>query len=222
MPREVFLVDLVPALRQPAGHAHRHQHLRIAAARGGEVAAARCQAQCRFGRLPGHVLSDERQAHQDQGAGERRHADQHMEGEADRQIQRQPRQIEECARPLAAEKGPDIVEIAQRLQPFAAANDQWQPHDGVEHARIQALVQRGADPAQDAAADQVERALRGIEAARQDDQADQGGHAAAWQHAVVHLQHEDRAGEIKQVDDAAHHADAEEGTAAAAQCVTQL
>ena len=87
---------------------------------------------------------------------------------------------------------------------------------------VQGFVERGADAAQDAAADQVEHALRHVEAAGEDDQADQGRNAAARQHPVVDLQHEDRAGQIEQVDHAAHQADADERRATGAQRVTEL
>ena len=146
-----------------------------------------------------------------------------MEGEADRQIERQPRQIEERARPHAAEERADIVEIAQRLQALVAVADhQRQAHDGVEHAGIDGLVERGADAAEDAAADQVENALGDVQSGGENDQADQGRHAAARQHPVVDLQHEDRAGQIQQVDHAAHDADADEGVAAGAQRITEF
>ena len=160
---------------------------------------------------------------QDDGADQRGEADQDMEGKADREIERQPRQIEERARPHAAEERADIVEVAQRLQAFVASADhQRQPHHGVEHARIERFVERGADAAEDAAADQVEHALGEVEPAGENDEADQGRHAAARQHPVVDLQHEDRAGQIEQVDDAAHHADANEGAAAGAQRLTEF
>ena len=42
--REIILVGLAPALGQPPGHAHRHQHLGVAPAGGGEIVAARRQA----------------------------------------------------------------------------------------------------------------------------------------------------------------------------------
>src|SRR5262249_22923035 len=54
------------------------------------------------------------------------------------------------------------------------------------------------------------------------DQADQCRHAAAGQHPVIDLQHEDRAGQIQEVDDAAHQPDANERAAARPQRITEF
>ena len=70
--------------------------------------------------------------------------------------------------------------------------------------------------------DQIETALGDVEAAGENHQTDQGRHAAARQHAVVDLQHEDRAGEVQQIDHATHDADADKGAAAGAQRFTEL
>ncbi len=220
---KIFLVGLAPALVEPAGHTHCDQHLGVAAARGGKIVAL-CGERHRLARwLARHVFGDQGQPDQDDRADQRCDADHDVKGEADRQIERQPRQIEEGARAHAAEEGADIVEIAQRLQPLAApASDQRQPHHGVEHACVQRLVERGADAAEDAAAQEIEQALRHVEAGGDDDEADQGGHAAARQHAVVDLQHEDRAGQIQQVDDATHQENADECAAAGAQRFTEF
>ena len=78
------------------------------------------------------------------------------------------------------------------------------------------LVERGADAAENATADQVEAALCDVDR-RRGSPADQGRHAAARQHAVVDLQHEHRAGQVQQVAHAAEDADADEGVAAGAQ-----
>ena len=188
-----------------------------------EVVALRGKAHRVLRRLAGQELGDQGQADQDDRADQRGHADHDVEGKTDGEIERQPGQVEERARPHAAEERADIVEIAQRLQTLVAAADQQrQAHDGVEHALVERFVERGADPPQDAAADHVEHALRHVEAAGEDDQADQGRHAAARQHPVVDLQHEDRPGQIEQVDHAAHEADADERCAAGTQRVTEL
>ena len=220
---EIFFVGFVPALVEPARHAHRDQHLGIAAACGGEIVAPRGQGHRLARRLARHVFGDQRQPHQEDGADQRGDADHDVEGEADREIERQPWQVEEGARPHAAEERTDIVEIAQRLQPFAAsAAHQRQSHHDVEHARVQGLVERGADAAEDAAAQQIEEALRHVEAGGDHDEADQRRHAAARQHAVIDLEHEDRAGQIQQVDDAAHHEHADERAATGAQRFTEF
>ena len=75
---------------------------------------------------------------------------------------------------------------------------------------------------ENAAADQVEDALGDVEAAGENHQADQRRHAAARQHPVVDLQHENRAGQVQQIDHAAHDADANKGAAAGAQRLTEF
>ena len=221
--RQIGFVGLAPALGQASGHAHRDQHFGVAPAGGGQIVAPRRQRHRLAGRRARHELGDQRQRHQNDGADQRGDAEQPVEGKADRQIERQPRQIEERARPHAAEERADIVEIAQRLQALVAAADhQRQPHDGLEHAGVDGFVERGSDPAENASAEQVEHALGDVQSAGENDQADQGRHAAARQHPVVDLQHEDRAGQVQQVDHATHDADADEGVAAGAQRFTEF
>ena len=146
-----------------------------------------------------------------------------MERKADRHVERQPRQVEERAGPLASEERAHIVEIAQRLQAFVAAADQErQSHDGVEHPGVDGLVERSSDAAEDPSAQQVEHALGHVQAAGDHDQADQGRNAAAGQHPIIDLQHEDGAGQVQQVDHAAHEADADKGAAAGAQRITEF
>jgi hypothetical protein len=146
-----------------------------------------------------------------------------VEGKANRQIERQPRQIEERARSHAAEKATHIVEVAQRLKALIApAHGQRQPHHNIENPRMERLVERGADTAEDTSPDQIENALGNIEPDRQHNQADQGRHAAARQHPVIDLEHEQRTGQIEQVDHAAHDADADKGVATGAQGFTEF
>ena len=221
--RQIGLVGLAPAPGQASGHAHRDQHFGVAPAGGGQIVAPRGQRHrlpCRRAR---QELGDQGQRHQNDGADQSGDAEQPVKRKADREIERQPRQIEERARPHAAEKRPDIVEIAQRLQALVApADHQRQPHHGFEHAGVDGFVERGSDAAENASPDQIEAALGDVEAAGKNHQADQGRHAAARQHAVVDLQHENRAGEVQQIDHATHDADADKGVAAGAQRFTEF
>ena len=102
--RQIFLVGLAPALVQPPGHAHRDQHFGVAPARGGKVVAPRRKPHGFPGRPARHEFGDQRQRHQDDGAGQRGDAEQPVEGEADRHIEGQPGQIEERPRAHAAEE----------------------------------------------------------------------------------------------------------------------
>ena len=145
---------------QASGHSHRHQHFRIAPAGRGQVVAARRQAHGLTRRRARHEFGHDGEGDQNDGTDQRGQADHDMEGETDRQIERQPRQVEERARPHAGEERANVVEIAQRLQALIApADHQRQPHDGVEHAGIEGFVERGSDTAENSPADQVEHAL---------------------------------------------------------------
>ena len=212
---EIFLVGLVPAPRHPPQHAHGDERLGIAPAGVGERIAGEREPGRFLDRPAGHVFGDQRHAGQDDGAAQRGDADQRVKGEADRDVERHPGQIEHGDRPEAAEEAADAVEIAHRQHAVVALADlERQARHRVEHAGAQRLVEARADTHQDAPADQVEHALGGVEEGRQDDEADQGRHAAARHHAVVDLQHEEGAGEVEHVDHRAHHADGDEGAAA--------
>ena len=122
--RQIGLIGLAPAPGQPSGHAHRDQHLGVTPAGGGQIVAPRGQRHRLLCRRARQELGDQRQRHQNDGADQSRDAEQPVKRKADREIERQPRQIEECAGPHAAEKRPDIVEVAQRLQALVARADQ--------------------------------------------------------------------------------------------------
>ena len=220
---QIILVGVAPAAGQAPGHSHRHHHLGVAPAGGGEIVAPRGEPG-RLARGPArHVFGHEGKADQDDGADQRGQADQDVEGKTDRQIERQPGQIEESARSDAGEERADVVEVAQRLQALvAAADDQRQTHHGVEHPAVERFVQRGSDTPQHAAPDQIEDALEEVHAAGEDRQADQRRHAPARKYPVINLQHEQRAGQIEHVDHAADDADANEGAAAGAQRIAEF
>ncbi len=220
---QIVLIGFRPAPGQPAGHSHRNQHFGIAPAGRRQIVAPRRQPQRLTRRGARQKLGHDGERHQNDRADQRSHADQHVEGKADRQVKWQPWQVEERARSHATEKAAHIVEVAQRLKALiAAANGQRQAHHDIEHPRIERLVERSSDAAEDSAADQVEDTLRGIEEACQEDQTHQGRNAAARQHPVIDLEHEQRPGQIEQVDHAAHDADADKGAAAGAQRFTEF
>ena len=157
---QIALVGFGPALGQPSGHAHRDQHFGVAPAGRRQIVAARRQRHGILGRLARHQFGDHGQDHQNDGADQRGQAQQPVERETNGEVERQPGQIEERARPLAAEEGADVIEVAQRLQAFVAGADhQRQAHDGFEHAGIDGFIERGADAAENPSPDQVEAAL---------------------------------------------------------------
>ena len=168
-------------------------------------------------RPPRHQLGEEGEADDHQRAAKRGHADPEVKQEADENIERHPRQIEQRDRAGARQEGAHLVDVAQRLQAVtAAAREQRKPADHAIDALAQAFAERASDPDQDTAAQQVEQALEGVENDHHDGEADQRRDAAAREHAVVDLQHVDRAGEIEHVDERARERDARNGAATGA------
>jgi len=90
------------------------------------------------------------------------------------------------------------------------------------HAGAEIFIQRGADPHQDAPADQIENGQCDKQARRQDRQGNQCRNAAAWQDPVIDLQHKKCAGQHKQVAHAAEQADTEKGGPAGGQRHSQF
>ena len=191
------------------------------------VSASDCAGRGKAGRGPRrlarHGLGQHGDDAENDGAEQRRKPDVGMEQKADHEIDRQPGQVEQRGWPDARQERSDAVEIAQRLQPVIAVADlQRQTHDRLVNPAAERLVEAAADTHQDAAADQIEQAQRRVEPAGEDHEPDQRRHAAARQHAVVDLQHEDRAGQHEDVAHAAHQADRNECTAASGERVPEF
>ena len=70
-------------------------------------------------RAAGPELGQKRQCEQDNGAGKRGNADPEMKDETDADIERHPWQVEQRGRSGTADKGADLVQIAQGLQSVA-------------------------------------------------------------------------------------------------------
>ena len=140
---------------------------------------------------------------------------QRMEQEADQQVERHPRQVEQRGRTGRDEERADLIEVAHRRETVALPPGlERQLHHDVVDARAQPLVERRRDAHHHARADHVEDALEGEQRQRQDRQGDQRRNAPARQHPVIHFQHVERAGEIEDVDQAADHRDRDEGVPA--------
>ncbi len=168
----------------------------------------------RLARAAGHGFRQQRQRADHHRADQHGEAHPGMEQEADRDVERHPGQIEKSRQPGARHERAHVVEVAHGLQAVAGgAAAQRQPRDDVEHARRQSLIEPAPDPHQDASAQHVEQPLEAEQHEREQREAEQRRHAAARQHAVVDLQHEDRPGQHEQIDQAARHRDADEGIA---------
>src|ERR1700743_1518609 len=105
---------------------------------------------------------------------------------------------------------------------MTSTDRQRQAHDGVEDAGVDRFVQRGADTTENAAAQEIENTLKEVHAAGEDREPNQRRNAPARQHAVIDLEHEQRAGQVEYVDHAADDADADKGAAACMQRSTKF
>ena len=131
-----------------------------------------------------------------------------MKGEAKSDIERHPGQVEERCGPAAGQKAADLIQIAKRLQPLAAiAGPERQPDDRIEDAATEELVEPCANAGQHACAHDVEHALERVEHRHKQNECDKRRHAAARQDAIIDLQHEQRARQHQDVDDAAEAGD---------------
>ena len=104
-------------------------------------------------------FAPKRQHRNDQRAGHGQPAEPGMEQEADQQIERRPRQIEERGRAGRGEELPDLVEVADRVDALAVGGDCAGRHGRAEGQAGQILVQPAADPGQHARAYRLENRL---------------------------------------------------------------
>ena len=207
-------VGLAPDLAEAVGHAHGVDDLGVALP-GGDHGAARLQAADDLARrAPGEDLGQHGQDDEQDRADHGGDAEPEVEGEADREVERHPRQVEERGRAAAGEEAADLVEVAQGLLSVAILpGADGAQEDELEDGLAQALVERRADAGQDAAAHDVERGLEAEEHHQDRGEPDEGGDAAARQDPIVDLQHEERAAQVQDVDQRAEHGHADEGPA---------
>ena len=82
-----------------------------------------------------------------------------MECKADNEVERDPRQIEQCNWSHAGQERPQTIEIAQRLQPIPAITGlERKPHEGIVNPFTDRSVEARANAHKDAAADQIKDA----------------------------------------------------------------
>ena len=157
---EILRVGLTPHQTEPSCHAHGMHDLGVATCAVADAVAQRRRLDRCLGGLAGQDVRQDRDGNEDRGTAHRDPAEQRMEGEADEEIERDPRQVEQGRRAAACEKGADLVEIAQRLLSIAFGLAAQGRRDlAAEDALAQVLVDRGTDAGEDAAAEHVEQAL---------------------------------------------------------------
>ncbi len=110
-----------------------------------------------------HINFSQKRQDDDDGADQRRQTDIEVESEADREIERHPRQIEQCDGPDARQKSPDRIQIAQRLNSIALVpGDKRDIHQCAVNALADRLIEIMSNPHKNTAADNVQYAERSI------------------------------------------------------------
>ena len=171
----------------------------------------------------GHRFGEQRERADEEGSEQHRNAHKGMKQKAHPDIDRQPRQIEERGQARARHERSHIVQVADRLLAFrGGAALQRRSHDELENAGRQPFVDPAPDAEQDASAQHVEQALKREQHQHEQRQSDQSWNAAARQHTVIDLQHEQRSGENEQADETACDRNADEGAAMGAEHGAQL
>ena len=137
--------------------------------------------------------------------GPKRHRQSHqgMKGRADQDVERRPRQVADRDQAAAGDETPDGVEIPDDLQPVVIrSGDRGMVH-AAENLLAHRLVEGFGHPRQQPAAHDVDGGLHHQQHHRDQQQADQRRDAAAGQHAVIGLQHEDRTDQHQEIDQGA-------------------
>ena len=205
----VAAVCLAPLVSHAAREAHRHDHLGVLPAGFREAVAGTGKARRLHGRLARVDIGEDGEDDQHDCADQRSGAQQRVECKQDEQIERKPGQVEQGSRRAARKKRADSVEIADRLDAVVTATHaHGHPHHRVVDAPRKGFIERGTDPKQQARADQIDQALAREQDQRQHGQSDQRRYAAAGQHPVVDLEHEEGAREHQDAAHAAQQPDA--------------
>ena len=137
-------------------------------------------------------------------ADQRRHSQPGVERKADGDIERQPGHIQKCHRARAGQERAHLIEIANGLESVALPRiAEGETRNAFICAQAQTLAERPAHADENSSAQDIEKSLKSVQGQDQDRETDQGGDAAARQHAVIHFEHVQRAGQIQDVDQGA-------------------
>src|SRR6266581_2432956 len=113
--------------------------------------------------MPHEYFGEQGEPDENNGADERSHSEPHVKQEANADVKRNPRQVEECQRAGARKEIPNLIEIPKRQQPIVgAARLQCESRNGVVDAEAQALAKGPTDANQDATAQEVKNSLKSI------------------------------------------------------------
>ena len=206
---ERLVVLLLPGHRQVLVQAHGVDHLGIAHQRFGRPGRRH------RGLAGGADLAlrqrfvEAGQGEQQQGAGDRGMTEQRVDQVDRRNIDGHPGGIEQRQHPRPGQPRADQAEIAQRLGPVGQVGQGGLETAG-EGLRCQMRLEPGAEAAEHAGADGIERRHHAERSQGDHAQQDQGLCAATGQDAVVDLHHVERRGEHQDIDAQAEQSDGEE------------
>ncbi len=192
-----------PALRERRQHAHRRDHLGMAHRRA-DVAAELAARLPRLGLgVAGREVGEHAEQHEDQRRADREQAVERVQQEQHDEEQGRPQHLERRARGGRGQEAVDLAEVAHRLAGLAALAGERLARRRLQHRQAEAARGRHREHVEHPGADVLEHAEHHERADRDDHQHRQRLEAAAAQHAVVELQHEQRHREVQQRDEEA-------------------
>ena len=188
------VLQLPPTLTDLVLHAHGQNHLGIALAAFGKVAGQRLAGHAGRHRPLAQAVACPSQHRHHASARNGQPAEPGMHQKQHGQIQRHPRQVEQARHGRTRQKAAQQVQIAQGLGPGGAG----QPV--AEQLRPKPCVQLQRQPRQQAGAQKVVESQKAVQHHHHGKQPHQRRHRARGQHAVIDLQHVDRAGQHQERD----------------------
>ena len=161
--RHVAVIRLRPERAEAPPHAHRVEHLRVAATGFCERIAILREADHHLGGAPRLHVRQDRQPDQENGPNHRGDADPGVEGEADRQVERDPGKVEQCRRTEPGQEAANLVKISQGLEAIAdLPRFQGKLRERREDPLAKRAIDRRPDPDQDATAQKVQDSLKSV------------------------------------------------------------
>ena len=150
------------------------------------------------------------QYHEDECAAERGGSYQRVKGKTDGEIERQPWQVEQGGGAGARQYRPYRIESRTGCSPSPLPRVRRQAYHQLVNTVAEPPVDLVSDPDQHAAPGNLQDALEDEKQRGNDTQPDEGRHAATRQDAIIHFQHEQRAGQAQEVDQSAEGGNADQ------------
>ncbi|RMN67900.1 hypothetical protein ALQ56_05780 [Pseudomonas syringae pv. papulans] len=193
-------MHMEPTAPQHFEHAHRLDRLGLLQVSGRQLCGL-LRVTAGFGqRFAGQPFVEAGQSDQQHRAHAGEHAKPGVEKEDHRQVDGEPRGVEEREQRRPGEKLADEGQVTQRLSGLTLPGVQIALERGLIDAQIETLFQLAADADHHKAADHLQQADKRKEPDYHQRQHGQGGLVLRRQYAVIDLQHVNRWGEHQHVD----------------------